>query len=92
MVPTGDHYYSTTLGTVESSFQSGSGEQKLLWAGVSALLNAAAIGNTYPLTPSMVISQVYDAINSGNSTWMTDLTTMLTYWNHNVPGEVCPLS
>ncbi|NND72644.1 MAG: hypothetical protein HKN43_13790 [Rhodothermales bacterium] len=54
----------------------------LLRAATAALLNAGHPGVDYNLTPAQVITQVNDAIATGNNTAVTDLATQLDDWNN----------
>jgi hypothetical protein len=55
---------------------------------VAAFLNARRPGMNYPLTESQVITQVRNAINSGNSTTIDNLEATLDR-NNNLEGPLC---
>lgn len=58
--------------------------QILLRSAVAALLNSCnyPASKDYPLKPSEIISQVNDALKSGNRATMLTLATKLEYWNN----------
>ena len=82
--------YDTTTLAAALALQGGSGvtggEQILLRAAVSALLNSSSI--SYPLTTSDVISKVDAALASGNRATMITLATTLDGYNN----LGCPLN